>query len=184
MLSSTVPEGPVTLRTTGPLAVVVVGLTVVVVLLAVVLVVLVGWAVVVAPCPVVVVAPTVVVADSSAVVVTEGIVVLPACSCWILSCRESVLAVVDSAIVLLVWPLSPDAALEREVEADSSVPPHALSVTISETTMSRAKTGPNLTWFFTKTPMRSPSPCDRLSCPRVRQPIPGYVAFEAIQWYK
>ena len=45
---------------------------------------------------------TVVVVDPAVGAVEGEDAVLPACSCWILSCRESVLAVVDPMVVLLV----------------------------------------------------------------------------------
>lgn len=58
------------------------------------------------------------------------------------------LVVVDPMVVLLDWLLSPDAVFEAEVDLESSVPPHALTVMTRKTTMIRAGIDPNRVWRF------------------------------------
>jgi hypothetical protein len=154
-----VPEGPTSVRSIGPLTVVVVGLTVVVVDLAVVLV---GPAVLDVPWEAEVVVESTVVSVASVIVVTApvtgGDVVTPDCSCWILSCSERVLIVTDPVVVLLAWPPSLDAVLEVGFGEDSSLPAQAVTPVTSMTKRAAATRYPNLGYRLEENPTCFPCP--------------------------
>ena len=97
------------------------------------------------------------------------------------------LVVVDPMVVLLDWPLSPDAVFEAEVDMESSVPPHALNATTRNTTITRTAIDPSRVWRFGKAAMLALSHSARgcrvheRDCVLVKR---AHVVFETIQWYK